>query len=129
RAVLYACLWSGTRLLPGGERGALHGGAATGRGPGGAGAQPAGAVRRGSRARTLRQRPAVRRLLVPERRHLGRAPDRAARLEQGRGRAGDEGAAVGGHDLGAALARRRGAAAPPLRAAGLRGHAATGTAR
>ena len=82
---LRAALRQGARLLPRGERGALHRGAAARRRPGRPG--PARAPRERLRPGPVRQRPALRRLVVPVawriaerlRHRAGRAAARTAR--------------------------------------------------
>ena len=120
RAGVLAAVRRGARLLPGGDRGALHGGAADGRRPGRAG--PARAV--GVRAGRVRQRPAVRGLVAV----LGRARDRVQDRDGGQAaRAGGVGAAARGCAAGGA--RERGARAPAVRAAGLRRRGRAGRRR
>ena len=64
-AVVRAVLRQGARLLPRGGTRPLHRRAAARRRPGGAGARPPRCHRRGWDARPVRQRPALRRLVVP----------------------------------------------------------------
>ena len=87
---------------------------------------PVALVRRG-RGRSdfalsrIRQRPALRRFVVPERRDRQGVRHGDVRPEHGRPELADTRAAARGPDPGRAVPRRRGAPAAAVRAAGLRG--------
>ena len=115
-AVVPAALRSGACLLSRGWRRALHGRAPARRRP----CRPHPPRRQVPPPRPARERSAVRRVVVPERRDLSRVHDRAGRKVEGSAGARGDGSPAARASLDASVRRQRRRAAAALRASRLR---------